>query len=87
VLRRKLIVRTSDLIEAAKAYYGIITPNDVMTDKEIRKVVKIAARKMSTRFYEHGPLIYRTAITDMMLFLTLMEFPEFYKKYELAQFN
>ena len=86
-LMRRLAVKTGDVIEAAKAYYGITSPNDAMTDEEIRKVVKITARKMSTRLYEHGPLVYRTAVTDMMLFLTLMEFPEFYKKYELVQYN
>lgn len=86
-MQRRLAVKTSDVIAAAKACFGITAANDEMSDDEIRKVVKIAARKMTTQLYQYGPLVYRTAVVDMMLFLALMEFSEFYKRYELAQFN
>lgn len=59
-----------------------------LTDSEIREVVRwIGMCSVDTIFIDGDkPILGRIGI-GLMLSITLLEFPEYYMKYELAQFN
>ena len=80
--------RTSDIIDWVKASCGIAKPNSKMMDEDIRMVMRwVGIHADDTRVDENGkPVLGRHGI-ELMLALTLLEFPEFYSRYELAQFN
>lgn len=76
---------TDGLIEALKTQFNINKPNEDMTDEEIRKVIRfIGDRAPDTLWIDGKPRHGRQGI-DIMLFLALSEFPEFYVRYELWQ--
>jgi hypothetical protein len=66
----------------------IIKPIEEITDGEIREVVRwIGMCSVDTIFVDGDkPIIGRIGI-GLMLSVTLMEFPDYYMKYELSQFN
>lgn len=77
----------SSTIELAKEACGITTSNCEMTDDEIRQAIKwVAIQAPDTVWADDKPVFGRVG-TGLMLFLALTEFPWFYEKYELAQFN
>jgi hypothetical protein len=78
---------TSDIIEQAKKACSIAKPNNEMTDDEIRKVVRLVAQGMPDTTWEDGKLKFGLIGIGLMLFLSLSEFPEFYMRYGLSQFN
>ncbi len=80
--------RTSDIIDWAKASLGITKPNAEMTDDDIRTIMRwIGEQADDTSYADDGkPIIGRHGI-ELMLTLTLAEYPEFYSRYGLAQFN
>jgi len=81
-------VETSQLIDWAKANLDIIKLNSDMTDEDIRKVIRwIGMCSVDTVFVNGDKPILRRIGIGMMLSVTLLEFPEFYSRYELAQFN
>ena len=82
-------ISTSEIIEGVKVIYGITSPNEQLDDEDIRKVVNAAARRICHQYeyIEFEEVDYREAVISNMLFLAMMEFPEFYKRYKLAQFN
>jgi hypothetical protein len=81
-------VKTSELIDWAKANLNIIKPNDAMTDEDIREVIRwIGMCALDTVFLDGDKPIFRRIGIGMMLSVTLLEFPEFYARYELSQFN
>ncbi len=78
---------TSSTVELAKESCGVLTPSSEMTDDEIRTVCKwIGQHAPDTMLIDGKPTLGRIGI-GAMLFITVTEFPEFYEKYGLAQFN
>lgn len=72
-----------ELLETIKAQYGIDKPNDEMTDDEIRQVIRfVGDRAPDTAWIDGKPQHGRQGI-EVMLFLALTEFPDFYVRYEL----
>ena len=81
-------METSQLIDWAKANLDIIKLNNEMTDADIRRVIRwIGMCAIDTVFVDGDKPILRRIGIGMMLSVTLLEFPEFYSRYELAQFN
>lgn len=81
-------METSQLIDWAKANLDIIKLNSDMTDEDIRKVIRwIGLCAVDTVFIDGDKPILRRIGIGMMLSATLLAFPEFYSRYELAQFN
>ncbi len=75
------------IIETIKAQYNIKKPNGEMTDEEIAIICKeIGKRAPDTMWFDEEPILGRIGI-GTMLFLTITEFPEFYERYGLSQFN
>jgi hypothetical protein len=66
----------------------ITKPIEELTDSEIREVVRwIGMCSVDTIFIDGDkPILGRIGI-GLMLSVTLMEFPKYYMKFELAQFN
>jgi len=81
-------METSELIDWAKANLSIIKLNSEMTDEDIRRVVRwIGLCAVDTIFINGDKPILRRIGIGMMLSVTLLEFPEFYIRYGLSQFN
>lgn len=81
-------METSQLVDWAKANLDIIKLNSDMTDEDIRKVIRwIGMCAVDTVFVDGDKPILRRIGIGMMLSITLLEFPVFYSRYELAQFN
>ena len=81
-------MHTWELIGWAMANLKITRPMEALTDKDIREVIRwIGMCTVDTIFVDGDePIIGRIGI-GLMLTITLLEFPEYYMKYELAQFN
>lgn len=76
------------LVDWAKANLNIMVHNVQMTDEEISRVGRwIGACSVDTIYVDgEKPCLGRIGINNM-LFVTLMEFPDFYVRCELAQRN
>ena len=75
------------IIEMIKAQHGIKTPNPEMTDEEIAKVMRfLGSGAPDTVWVDGEPMRGRTGI-GIMLSLTLYQFPDFYDRHGLSQFN
>ena len=76
------------LVDWAQANLKIIKPRETLTDKDIREVIRwVGMCTVDTIFIDGDkPIIGRIGI-GLMLTVTLLEFPEFYMKHELSQFN
>ena len=76
------------LVDWAQANLKIMKPKEALTDKDIREVIRWIGMCTVDTIFINGdkPIIGRIGI-GMMLTVTLLEFPEYYVKYELAQFN
>jgi hypothetical protein len=76
------------LVAWAKANLRIRKPDSEMTDEEIGQAMRwIGACSVDTIYLDGGkPRLGRLGINNMLL-VTLIEFPDFYVKYELAQWN
>ena len=80
-------LRTSDLVGIAKEACHITKLNTEMGEDEIRTVVRwIGEQSPDTRWVDGKPVIGRIGI-DMMLSITIMEFPLFYMWHKLSQWN
>ena len=81
-------VEADTLVNWAKACLNIIKLNDDLTDQDIGKIMRWIGECSYDTVYVDGdkPILRRVGI-GMMLSVTLLEFPEFYARYELAQFN
>lgn len=76
-------LKPSEIIQIAKEACNIIYANDQMNDDEIATVMRWIGAQISAK---NESVRDRDRI-DIMLFVTLMEFPEFYARKELCQFN
>ena len=79
---------STEVVDWAKASLNIIKLNSDMTDDDIRRVMHWIGECAKDTIYVDGekPIFGRIGI-GLMLSVTLMEFPEFYMRYELSQFN
>ncbi len=76
------------LVDWAQANLKIIKPREILTNEDIREVIRwIGMCTVDTILIDGDkPILGRIGI-GLMLSVTLLEFPEYYMKYELAQFN
>lgn len=80
-------MKTSDILDIAREACGIKTLKHEMTDDEIRTAMCwIGAQAPDTVWADGKPMFRRIGI-GLMLSITLAEFPEFYARYGLSQFN
>ncbi len=77
-----------ELVDWAQANLKIIKSREALTNEDIREVIRwIGMCTVDTIFIDGDkPIIGRIGI-GLMLTVTLLEFPEYYMKYELSQFN
>jgi len=80
-------VKTSDLVEQAKANLGIAKPNGELADDDIRAIAHWVGMKAQDTVCANGEVTFNRTGIGLMLFIALTEFPEFYSRYELSQFN
>ena len=76
-----------ELVKQAKLACLITKPNDQMTDDEIRTVIRALAEVTHDTTWVDGHLVFGSKAIDLMLFIALAEFPWFYEKYDLSQFD
>ena len=79
---------TRYLINWAMVKNNIHKRREELTDHDIRRIMRwVGLCSVDTIFIDvRKPLIGRIGI-GLMLTVTLLEFPEYYVKHELAQFN
>jgi hypothetical protein len=79
---------TWELVGWAQANLNIMKPKEALTNAEIREIMRWIGMCSVDTIYLDGekPVLGRIGI-GLMLTVTLLEFPEYYVKYELAQFN
>ena len=83
-----MLYTADTLVEVAKNVCDIRTPTPAMTDSEIREVCKeVAENCPDTYIDKDGKIIIGPIGIGVMLFIALTEFPEFYERWELSQFN
>jgi len=77
-----------ELVDWAQANLKIKKPRGTLPDKDIREVIRwVGICAVDTIFIDGDkPILGRIGI-GLMLTVTLLEFPEYYMKYELSQFN
>ena len=77
-----------ELVDWAMATLGIEMPDRDLPDKDIRAVIKwIGLCSVDTILIDGDkPILGRIGI-GLMLSVTLLEFPDYYMRYELSQFN
>ena len=81
-------LETRQLVDWAKANLDIIKLDSDMTDEDIRRVMRwIGLCSVDTVFVDGDKPIFGRLAIGMMLSTTLLMFPEFYSRHELAQFN
>jgi len=77
-----------ELIDWAQANLKIMKPKEALTNSEIREIMRWIGMCSVDTIFAGGekPVMGRIGI-GLMLTVTLLEFPEYYAKYELSQFN
>lgn len=77
-----------ELVEWAKANLNITELNDELKEEEIREVIRwIGLCSTDTIFIDGDKPIFGRIGIGLMLSITLLEFPEYYMKYGLSQFD
>ena len=79
--------RVKELVALAKEACSISKPNSEMTDAEIRDVAHWIWKQLPDSSWKDGKIIPGRIGIDLMLFVTISEFPEFYERRGLSQFN
>ena len=80
-------ISTEELIDWAIAQLNIMKPRDQLNDGEIRQLVRwVGMCAVDAILVDGNPIPGRIGI-GLMLTITLLEFPQFYQRHELAQFN
>ena len=77
-----------ELVDWAQANLNIMKPKEALTNSEIREIMHWIGMCSVDTIFPGGekPVMGRIGI-GLMLTITLLEFPEYYAKYELSQFN
>jgi hypothetical protein len=78
---------TRELIALAKEACSITKPNSEMTDDEIRTIVHWIFERLPDTSWKDGKMVPGRAGIDLMLFVMMNEFPEFYQEHGLGQYN
>jgi hypothetical protein len=78
------VLTTDDLVSMGKVACYVETPTDEMSDDEIRRVVRWIATSLVK---VEGDILLDRAAVELMLFIAVSEFPEFFTRYGLAQYN
>ena len=78
---------TGELIASAKKACSITKPNSEMTDDEIRTIAHWIFECLPDTTWKDGKIVPGRAGIDLMLFVTMSEFPQFYQKHGLGQYN
>ena len=81
------VFKTSQLVAQAKKACKIDKPNALMSDDDIRAVAHWVGMHAPDTSCANGEVKFRKIGIGLMLFITMMEFPDFYVRYELSQFN
>ena len=76
-----------ELIVLAKEACSITKPNIEMTDDEIRTITHWILERLPDTSWVDGKMVLGRAGIDLMLFVTMNEFPEFYQEHGLGQYN
>ena len=79
---------TWELVTWAQANLNIMKPKEALTNTDIKEIIRwIGMCSYDTIFLDGDkPVLGRIGI-GLMLTVTLLEFPDYYMKYELFQFN
>ncbi len=78
---------TDTIIDIVRGDLGISASGPYMTDEEVASVMKyLASGAPDTMWFDDKPIFGRIGVS-LMLSLTLYEFPEFYERHGLSQFN
>jgi len=79
---------SGELLEWAVNGTNLCKSRHDLTDREIAKLMRwIGGCAADTVVTQDGIFYIRRMGIGLMLTMTLLEFPEYYVKYELAQFN
>ena len=78
---------TRELVTSAKKACDITKPNNEMSDDEIRTISHWIWEQLPDTSWVNGKIVPGRAGIDLMLLVTISEFPEFYQKRELGQYN
>jgi len=79
--------KTAGIIDTIKAELGIDKPNEEMTDDEIQQTLRyVGDRAPDTEWGDGKPILGRIGI-EVMIFLAIMEFPWWYERWNLSQWN
>jgi hypothetical protein len=79
--------RIRELVALAKKACSITKANSEMTDDEIRTMSHWIFKCLPDTTWVDGKITPSRAGIDLMLFLTISEFPRFYQRYGLGQYN
>ena len=81
-------IESRELVDWAQANLKIMKLKEALTNSEIREIMHWIGLCSVDTIFPGGemPILGRIGI-GLMLTITLLEFPEYYMKYELAQFN
>jgi len=79
--------RIKELVASAKETCSIAKPNNEMTDDEIRTIAHWIFEQLPDTSWVDGKIVPGRAGIDLMLFVTMSEFPEFYQEHGLGQYN
>ena len=77
-----------EITRRAMVDLNIHKPRSELTNRDIRRIIRwVGFCSMDIAFIDGDkPVLGRISI-GLMLSVTLMEFPEYYMKYELSQYN
>ena len=76
------------VVESFKDMLQIDKPNSEMTDEEIKEVCRaIGELSPDTTYGDDGEIIFGNQGIDFMIQVCLYQFPMYWEKYNLAQFN
>ena len=78
---------TRELVDSAKEACDIAKPNSEMSDGEIRTIVYWIFEQLPDTSWVNERIVPSRAGIDLLLFVTMSEFPEFYQRYGLGQYN
>ncbi len=80
-------LRTGELVAKAKTACGITQQNSKLGEDKIQAVMHWIGMHAPDTDCTKGEVNFRRQGIDMMLFVTLMEFPLFYMWHKLSQWN
>jgi hypothetical protein len=80
-------ISTNELVRRAKEAYNITARNGDMGEDDIRMVVRWIGEQVLGNTHMSDKLVMSRTAIDLMLFVTVSEFPLFYMWHKLSQWN